>query len=105
MKLAINFFYLSNIIAINQQFESLIFSGSIRENILFGSDYNNDRYDKVIDDCALRDDFLEIKGGDSIQIGGAGAILSGGQMQRLSIGMRNDLITENSRSNGINYLN
>ena len=66
----------------------MIFSGSIRENILFGSEYDKDKYDKVIDDCALSDDFLEIKGGDSIQIGGAGAILSGGQMQRLSIGIQ-----------------
>ena len=72
----------------NVYFHSLIFSGSIRENIIFGSNYIQERYDKVIDDCALRDDFLEINGGDSIEIGGAGAILSGGQMQRLSIGIQ-----------------
>ena len=63
------------------------FSGTIRENILFGLEYDQDRYNKVIEDCALRDDFLAIKGGDSIVIGGAAAKLSGGQMQRLSLGI------------------
>ena len=63
-----------------------VFSGTIRENILFGLEYDQSRYDKVIEDCALSDDFLAINGGDSILIGGAGAKLSGGQMQRLSLG-------------------
>ena len=63
-----------------------IFSGTIRENILFGLEYDPDKYDKVIADCALEDDFLAMKGGDTIHIGGAGANLSGGQMQRLNLG-------------------
>ena len=62
------------------------FSGTIRENILFGLEYDAVKYEKVIADCALEDDFLEINGGDSVHIGGAGGNLSGGQMQRLNLG-------------------
>lgn len=31
-----------------------VFSGSLKENILFGSQFNRERYDKVINACALR---------------------------------------------------
>ena len=50
-------------------------------------EYDADKYEKVIADCALEDDFLEINGGDSVHIGGAGGNLSGGQMQRLNLGI------------------
>ena len=61
------------------------FNGTIRENILFGLEYDQKKYDQVISDCALEDDLITLNGGDSIQIGGAVGNLSGGQMQRLNL--------------------
>ena len=65
---------------------SNISSGTIRENILFGLKYDQDQYDKVIEDCALVEDFLTLSAADSTYIGEGGTNLSGGQMQRINIG-------------------
>ena len=64
------------------------FSGTIRENILFGLEYNQDRYEKTIEDCALDEDFLDLRDGDATYIGEGGANLSGGQMQRVNLGAK-----------------
>ena len=64
------------------------FSGTIRENILFGLEYDPDRYDKILEDCALGDDLLTMNEGDSSYIGKGGASLSGGQIQRVNLGIK-----------------
>jgi len=48
---------------------------SIRENILFGTAYNEDRYLRTVKACALDRDLSSMKGGDLAKAGG----LSGGQ--------------------------
>lgn len=57
---------------------------SIRQNILFGQPYELNRYEAVLDACALRPD-LEILDGDSTEIGEKGISLSGGQQARVAL--------------------
>lgn len=58
--------------------------GTIRENILWGEMFNENRYRKVIWACALVKD-IEDLGGDNIDIGENGSALSGGQKARLAL--------------------
>ncbi|KAH3675449.1 hypothetical protein WICMUC_002738 [Wickerhamomyces mucosus] len=58
---------------------------TIRENIIFGSDYEPNRYRKVIDACALSNDFKSFPAGDLTEIGERGVTLSGGQKSRINI--------------------
>ena len=62
-----------------------ILSTTVRENILFGSDYNKERYDKVLDACCLRADLLQWPAGDLTEIGERGVTMSGGQKARVSV--------------------
>lgn len=65
--------------------EPWVFSGSIRQNILFGCDMNKNRYEKVVAACALKKDFEMFPHGDLTLIGERGSSLSGGQKARLSL--------------------
>ncbi|KAG0375854.1 hypothetical protein BGX24_008580 [Mortierella sp. AD032] len=58
---------------------------TIRDNILFGKAFDQDRYDAVIDGCALVTDFEVLEAGDHTQIGEQGITLSGGQKQRVAL--------------------
>ncbi|KAL4916762.1 P-loop containing nucleoside triphosphate hydrolase protein [Aspergillus aurantiobrunneus] len=58
---------------------------SLRENILFGKDYDEKWYDHVIEACALKPDLEILPNGDATEIGERGITISGGQKQRLNI--------------------
>ena len=60
-------------------------NATVKENILFGRDYDRDWYEKVIDACALRPDLEMLPNGDHTEIGERGITVSGGQKQRLNI--------------------
>ncbi|KAF8977715.1 hypothetical protein BGZ46_007163 [Entomortierella lignicola] len=60
-------------------------NASIRDNILFGSQYEEDRYNHVIEVCALKRDLEIFEDGDQTEIGEKGITLSGGQKQRVSL--------------------
>ncbi|GAB2228243.1 hypothetical protein Droror1_Dr00010073 [Drosera rotundifolia] len=62
-----------------------VLSGSIRENILFGKEYNPTRYGDVIQACALDIDISRMQGEDMSFVGEKGANLSGGQRARLAL--------------------
>ncbi|KAG0352124.1 hypothetical protein BG005_008389 [Podila minutissima] len=62
-----------------------IFAGSIRSNILFGSKFDQDRYNKVIRACELTRDLTLLPQGDATLIGEKGVTLSGGQRARVSL--------------------
>ena len=65
--------------------EPWVFSGSIRQNILFGEEMDKERYDDVISACALKKDFEMFPFGDQSLIGERGSSLSGGQKARVSL--------------------
>lgn len=56
-----------------------------RENILFGREYDEKFYNKIIQACSLVVDFNIMPAGDSTEIGEKGINLSGGQKQRISM--------------------
>ncbi|KAG0357497.1 hypothetical protein BGZ54_000320, partial [Gamsiella multidivaricata] len=62
-----------------------IFAGTIKSNILFGSQFNQERYSKVIKACELTRDLSLLPQGDETIIGEKGVTLSGGQRARVSL--------------------
>ncbi|KAJ3076814.1 Canalicular multispecific organic anion transporter 2, partial [Rhizoclosmatium hyalinum] len=65
--------------------QAWIENATVRDNILFGSEYDEKKYQAVIDACALRRDLTLLSAGDLTEIGEKGVNLSGGQKQRLSL--------------------
>ncbi|KAH7837785.1 hypothetical protein Vadar_017973 [Vaccinium darrowii] len=64
---------------------SWIFNATVRENILFGSNFDPTRYWKAIDVTALQHDLDLLPGRDLTEIGERGVNISGGQKQRVSM--------------------
>ncbi|KAI9198190.1 hypothetical protein LWI28_011687 [Acer negundo] len=64
---------------------SWIFNATLRENILFGSEFEATRYWKAIDVTALQHDLDLLPGRDLTEIGERGVNISGGQKQRVSV--------------------
>nr|QWN59136.1 ATP-binding cassette C transporter [Rehmannia glutinosa] len=60
-------------------------TGTIRENILFGSALNNERYQDTLERCSLVKDLELLPYGDLTEIGERGVNLSGGQKQRIQL--------------------
>ncbi|MCJ1276313.1 hypothetical protein MMC21_004118 [Puttea exsequens] len=60
-------------------------NASVKENILFGKEYNRNLYEAVVDASALRPDLEMLPNGDLTEIGERGITVSGGQKQRLNI--------------------
>ncbi|XP_016439140.2 ABC transporter C family member 10-like [Nicotiana tabacum] len=60
-------------------------TGSIRENILFGSPLDNQRYQQTLEKCSLLKDLELLPYGDLTEIGERGVNLSGGQKQRIQL--------------------
>ncbi|XP_053336078.1 ATP-binding cassette sub-family C member 5 isoform X1 [Clarias gariepinus] len=65
--------------------QAWILNSSLRENILFGKDYEEEKYNAVLEACCLIPDIAELPYGDMTEIGERGANLSGGQRQRVSL--------------------
>ncbi|KAL1187633.1 ABC transporter C family member 2 [Cardamine amara subsp. amara] len=64
---------------------SWIFNATVRDNILFGSPFDRERYERVIDVTSLKHDLDLLSGGDLTEIGERGVNISGGQKQRVSM--------------------
>ena len=54
---------------------AFILNATIRDNILFGNDFDLERYNQVLDDCCLRSDIDQLPGGDLTEIGERGVTL------------------------------
>ncbi|XP_024407272.2 ATP-binding cassette sub-family C member 11 [Desmodus rotundus] len=65
--------------------QAWIIPGSIRDNILMGSKFEEAWYLKVIHSCSLNHDLDRLPFGDMTEIGERGLNLSGGQRQRVSL--------------------
>ncbi|XP_022166670.1 probable multidrug resistance-associated protein lethal(2)03659 isoform X2 [Myzus persicae] len=65
--------------------EPWLFAGSVKQNIIFGSPMDKDRYNKVIDVCALKTDLERFQYGDQTDVGERGLSLSGGQRARINL--------------------
>lgn len=62
-----------------------IFSATVRENILLGSQYDEGRYKAILESCCLLEDLDVLVDRDLTEIGERGVTLSGGQKQRISL--------------------
>ena len=62
-----------------------VFSGTLRENILFGRPFDFDKYTQTIRACALEEDIEGFPDKDQVIVGDRGETLSGGQQVRISL--------------------
>ena len=65
--------------------QAWVFSGSIKENILFGLPLDEERYSTALRVCALGPDLATLPSGDETEIGERGLNLSGGQKARVQV--------------------
>ncbi|XP_058822715.1 ATP-binding cassette sub-family C member 4-like [Topomyia yanbarensis] len=65
--------------------EPWLFTGTVRNNILFGLPYDRKRYQEVVEHCALVTDFDQLLEGDKTVVGERGTSLSGGQRARVNL--------------------
>lgn len=63
--------------------EPWLFTGTVRNNILFGEKFDRKKYHEVTKCCALTTDFEQLPNGDKSVVGERGASLSGGQRARV----------------------
>ncbi|KAG0227715.1 hypothetical protein BGW41_003704 [Actinomortierella wolfii] len=65
--------------------QAWIIHGTLRDNILFGKPFDQEKYDRIIFAAGLRPDIAMLPAGDQTEIGERGINLSGGQKQRVSL--------------------
>ena len=65
--------------------QAWIQNATLKDNILFYNEEETDRYNEVVNACALATDFEILTAGDQTEIGEKGINLSGGQKQRVNL--------------------
>ncbi|KAG0238619.1 Canalicular multispecific organic anion transporter 2 [Actinomortierella wolfii] len=65
--------------------QAWIFNATLKDNIVFGMPFDQDKYDRIVSACGLKPDFDMLPAGDMTEIGERGINLSGGQKQRVSL--------------------
>ncbi|KZV74802.1 P-loop containing nucleoside triphosphate hydrolase protein [Peniophora sp. CONT] len=65
--------------------ESWVLNETIKDNILFGATYDDERYNKVLYQCNLLPDLELFEAGDLTEVGEKGLTLSGGQKARVTL--------------------
>ena len=62
-----------------------VYSGTVRENVVFGMPFVEEKFNKIIEVCDLGKDLSRFPKRDLTEIGQRGVILSGGQRARVSL--------------------
>ncbi|KAG0414967.1 hypothetical protein HPB47_007848 [Ixodes persulcatus] len=62
-----------------------IYNMAVRDNIVFGQEFDPARYQRVLRACELLNDISTFPAGDLTEVGEKGETLSGGQKQRISL--------------------
>ncbi|KAJ7041996.1 multidrug resistance-associated ABC transporter [Mycena alexandri] len=65
--------------------QSWVQNDTIKANILFGAEFDAQRYNKVIYQCGLQADLAMFEAGDLQEVGEGGLTLSGGQRARVTL--------------------
>jgi ABC-type multidrug transport system fused ATPase/permease subunit len=65
--------------------DAWLLNATAKENILFGSQFNQEKYNAILRVCALNRDMSLLSAGDETEIGERGINLSQGQRQRVSL--------------------
>ena len=65
--------------------QAWLVNDTIKQNIIFASPYDEQRYQNVLAACALKQDLEVFENGDSTLVGEKGIVVSGGQKQRISL--------------------
>ncbi|XP_067134904.1 ATP-binding cassette sub-family C member 4-like [Centruroides vittatus] len=65
--------------------EAWVFNATVRDNILFGEEYQEDKYRKILHITALEKDIRLFPKGDLTIVGERGVIMSGGQKARINL--------------------
>ena len=65
--------------------QAWIQNSTLKENIIFNLETDEERYKDVVENCALTTDLAILPAGDQTEIGEKGINLSGGQKQRVSM--------------------
>ena len=60
-------------------------NASIRDNVVFGLPFDEERYNKTVEVCALKKDLEMLTDGENTEIGANGINLSGGQKWRVTL--------------------
>lgn len=64
---------------------AFVMNDTVRNNILFGCEWDEARYSEVVQVCSLKSDLEQLPAGDMTQVGERGITLSGGQKQRVGL--------------------
>ncbi|GFT55309.1 hypothetical protein NPIL_228741 [Nephila pilipes] len=65
--------------------EPWVFGGSVKQNVIFGSNFDENKYKTVLNVCALDKDIELFPYGDQTAVGERGVSLSGGQKARVNL--------------------
>ncbi|XP_055936124.1 ATP-binding cassette sub-family C member 4-like isoform X2 [Argiope bruennichi] len=65
--------------------EPWVFGGSVKQNVIFGSTFDENKYKTVLNVCALDKDIELFPYGDQTPVGERGVSLSGGQKARVNL--------------------
>ena len=65
--------------------QAFLVNDTLKNNILFGKEYDEKKYQKILKICQLQSDLDILPSGDQTEIGERGINLSGGQKQRVSL--------------------
>ncbi|CAH0557933.1 unnamed protein product [Brassicogethes aeneus] len=65
--------------------EPWLFCSSVKNNILFGQEYKEEKYREIVNICHLNKDFHIFPHGDQTLVGERGVMLSGGQRARINL--------------------